>query len=207
MVVAQDPFDISADRGLSSFNQTHRFTGNWTYDLPFGENRALVHKGVFSHILGEWQWSGSFTAASGLYFSPHVLGGEVDINRGVSGSLRANVVPGQPITVSHPTAKEWFNTAAFCAPGLDCANPSGTSFGDAGRNIIEGPGSVVFNMTLNRTIPIKDARSLDLRISGNNIFNHVNYAGINTTVNSVTFGEVTSTGGMRRITMQARFRF
>jgi hypothetical protein len=116
-------------------------------------------------------------------------------------------VPGQPITVSQPTAKEWFNTAAFCAPGLDCANPSGTSFGDAGRNIIEGPGSVVFNMTLNRTIPIKDARSLDLRISGNNIFNHVNYAGINTTANSVTFGEVTSTGGMRRITMQARFRF
>jgi len=207
VTVAQDPFDISADRGFSSFNQTHKFTGNWTYDLPFGENRAFVHKGVFSHILGEWQWSGSFTAASGLYFIPHVLGGEVDISRGVSGSLRANVVPGQPIAVSHPTAKEWFNTAAFCAPGLDCVNPSGTSFGDAGRNIIEGPGSVVFNMTLNRTIPIKDARSLDLRIGGNNIFNHVNYAGINTTVNSVTFGEVTSTGSMRRITMQARFRF
>jgi hypothetical protein len=207
VIVAQDPFDISADRGLSSFNQTHRFTGNWTYDLPFGENRAFVHKGLFSHILGEWQWSGSFSAASGLYFSPRVLGGEVDINRGVSGSLRANVIPGKPITLSNPTAQEWFNTAAFCAPGLDCVNPGGTDFGDAGRNIIEGPGSVTFNMTLNRTIPIKDARALDLRITGNNIFNHVNYAAINTTVNSLTFGEVTSAGSMRRITLQARFRF
>src|SRR6266852_2622862 len=36
-VVAQDPFDISADRGLSSFDQRHKFTGNWIYDLPFGD--------------------------------------------------------------------------------------------------------------------------------------------------------------------------
>jgi hypothetical protein len=207
VIVAQDPFDISADRGLSSFNQTHKFTGNWTYDLPFGENRAFARKGALSHIFGEWQWSGSFTAASGLYFSPRILGSSVDINRGLSGSLRANVVPGQPITVSNPTAQEWFNTAAFCTPGLNCVNTTGSSFGDAGRNIIEGPGSVTFNMTLNRTITIKEARTLDLRISANNVFNHVNYAGINTTVNSLTFGEVISAGSMRRVTMQARFRF
>jgi hypothetical protein len=161
VVVAQDAFDISADRGLSSFDQTHRFTGNWTYDLPFGENRAFAHKGALSHILGEWQWGGSFTAASGLYFSPRVLGGALDISRGVSGSLRANEVAGQSINVADRTAKEWFNTAAFCTPGIDCANPTGTSFGDAGRNIVEGPGSVTFNMTLNRTITIKDARTLD----------------------------------------------
>ena len=207
VIVAQDAFDISADRGPSGFNQTHRFTGNWTYDLPFGENRAFAHKGVLSHILGEWQWSGSFTAASGLYFSPRVLGSSVDISRGVSGSLRANIVPGQAIAVSDPTAKEWFNTAAFCTPGLNCVNANGSTFGDAGRNIIEGPGAVTFNMSLNRTITIKEARALDLRISANNVFNHVNYAGINTTVNSLTFGEVISAGSMRRVTVQARFRF
>src|SRR5882672_4252509 len=75
VVVAQDAFDISADRGLSSFNQTHRFTGNWTYDLPFGENRAFARKGALSHLLGEWQWSGRFAAASGPFFGPRVLGG------------------------------------------------------------------------------------------------------------------------------------
>jgi trimeric autotransporter adhesin len=207
VVVAQNAFDISADRGLSSFNQTHKFTGNWIYDLPFGENRHWTPKGVWSHILSNWQWSGDFTVGSGLYFSPRVLGGTVDIDRGVSGSLRANVVPDQAISLPNQSALEWFNTAAFCTPGLNCVNTTGSSFGDAGRNIIEGPGTIILDMSINRTIPIKESRSLDLRLTASNVFNHVNFAAINTTVNSLTFGEVTSAGSMRRVTVQARFRF
>ena len=63
------------------------------------------------------------------------------------------------------------------------------------------------NMTLNRTIRIKETRALDLRIAASNVFNHANYASINTVVNSLTFGDVTSVSNMRRITLQARFRF
>jgi hypothetical protein len=62
-------------------------------------------------------------------------------------------------------------------------------------------------MTVNKTIQIKESRSLDLRFSATNVFNNVNYAALNTTVNSLTFGEVTGTASMRRVTMQARFRF
>jgi trimeric autotransporter adhesin len=209
VVVAQNPFDISVDRSLSSFNQTHRFTGNWMYDLPFGENRRFFSQGhgLPAKILSNWQWSGSFTVASGLYFTPSVLGSTLDIDRGVSGSLRANVVPGQPISISNPTALDWFNKAAFCTPGINCANPNGTPYGDAGRYTIEGPGTFTMNMTLNRTIPIKETRALDLRIAASNIFNHANYASINSVVNSLTFGEVTSVSNMRRVTLQARFRF
>jgi hypothetical protein len=206
-VVTQDPFDISADRGLSSFDQRHKFTGNWIYDLPFGENRRFVPKGAWSRILGGWQWSGDFTVGSGLYFTPRVLGGGLDISRGVSGSLRANIVAGQPISASDPTTLKWFNTAAFCTPGASCVNPNDSSFGDAGRNIIEGPGQVSLNMSLNKTITIKESRALELRISANNVFNTVHFTSINTVVNSFTFGEVTGTDGMRRVTMQARFRF
>ncbi len=206
-VVTQDPFDISADRGLSSFDQRHKFTGNWIYDLPFGENRRFVPKGAWSRILGGWQWSGDFTVGSGLYFTPRVLGGGLDISRGVSGSLRANIVAGQPISVSDPTTLKWFNPAAFCTPGASCVNPHDSSFGDAGRNIIEGPGQVSLNMSLNKTITIKESRALELRISANNVFNTVHFTSINTVVNSFTFGEVTGTDGMRRVTMQARFRF
>ena len=206
-VVAQNPFDIPADRGLSSFDQRHKFTGNWIYDLPFGDNRRFVPKGAASHILGGWQWSGDFTIGSGLYFTPRVLGGGLDIIRGVSGSLRANSVAGQSISISDPTTLKWFNTAAFCAPSATCTNPGGSSFGDAGRNIIEGPGQVSMNMSLNKTITIKESRALDLRITANNVFNTVRFTSINTVVNSFTFGEVTGTGGMRRVTVQARFRF
>jgi outer membrane receptor protein involved in Fe transport len=206
-VVAQNPFDISADRGLSSFDQRHKFTGNWIYDLPVGENRHFTPKGAWNHILGGWQWSGDFTVGSGLYFTPRVLGGGVDISRGVSGSLRANAVQGQSIAVNDPTTLKWFNTAAFCAPSTTCVNPGGSSFGDAGRNIIEGPGQVTFDMTINKTFQIKEFRALDLRFSANNVFNNVHLTSINTVVNSFTFGEVTGTASMRRVTMQARFRF
>jgi hypothetical protein len=206
-VVAQNPFAISTDRGLSSFDQRHKFTGNWIYDLPFGENRRFVPKGVWAHVIDGWQWSGDFTVGSGLYFTPRVLGGGLDISRGVSGSLRANLIAGQTISISHQTTLKWFNTAAFCAPSATCPNPDGSNFGDAGRNIIEGPGPSSLNMTLNKTIQIKEFRSLDLRITANNIFNMVYFTSINTVVNSSTFGQVTGVGGMRRVTMQARFRF
>lgn len=206
-VVAQDAFDISADRGLSSFDQRHKFTGNWIYDLPIGENRYFSPKGALGHIFGAWQWSGDFTVGSGLYFTPRALGNGLDISRGVSGSLRANTVAGQTIALSNPTALEWFNTAAFCAPSATCVNPNGTAFGDAGRNIIEGPGQVTLNISLNKTITIKESRALDLRFSANNVFNTVRFTSINTVVNSLTFGEVTGTGSMRRVTMTARFRF
>jgi trimeric autotransporter adhesin len=207
VVVAQNPFDISADRGLSSFDQRHKFTGNWIYDLPFGENRHFAQKGAASHIFDGWQWSGDLTIASGLYFTPRVLGGGLDIGRGVSGSLRADVVPGQGVSLTNPSTREWFNTDAFCNPEVNCPAGSPPTFGDAGRNIIEGPGQFSMNMTVNKTITVKESRSLDLRISANNVFNIVHYTSINTVVNSFTFGEVTGTSGMRRVTMQARFRF
>jgi hypothetical protein len=214
VVVAQNPLDISADRGLSSFDQRHNFTGNWIYDLPFGENRRFLQKGPVSQILAGWQWSGGFTVASGVPLTVRVLGETLDIDRGVSGSLRANLVPDESVHVSDPTTKKWFNTAAFCQPETTinnpmptCVNASDSTYGDAGRNILEGPGQVSVNMSLNKTITIKEYRSLDLRITANNIFNMVYFTSLGTTVNSTTFGEVTGAGTMRRVTVQARFRF
>jgi hypothetical protein len=214
VVVAQNAFDIAADRGLSSFDQRHKFTGNWIYDMPFGENRRFLQKGFLSHVLSDWQWSGSFTVASGLPNTIRVLGDTLDIDRGVSGSLRANLIPGESLYIGTPTTKEWFNTAAFCQPETTagnplstCINPGDSSFGDAGRNIVEGPWQVSLNMSLNKSITIKEYRSLDLRITANNVFNMVYFTSLGTTVNSITFGEVTGAGAMRRITVQARFRF
>jgi len=209
VVVAQDPFDIAADRSLSSFDQKHKFTGSWMYDLPFGENHRFAAKGALSHILEGWQWSGSATIGSGYYFTPNVLGGALDIGRGVSGSQRANYVPGQTIALRDPTSLEWFNTAAFCysTTSASCSNPNGSVYGDAGRNIIEGPGQFSLNMALSKTIQIRETRALEFRLQATNVFNNVVFSAINTTVNSLAFGEVTSVGSMRKLTMAARFRF
>jgi hypothetical protein len=209
VIVAQNPFDISADRSLSSFNQKHKFTGSWMYDLPFGENHRFASKGFLLHALSGWQWSGSATIGSGFYFTPNVRGGSIDISRGVSGSQRADFVAGQSIALANPTPLEWFNTAAFCAPTIagTCDNTTGTAFGDAGRFIIEGPAQFSLNMALSKTIQIRETRALELRLQANNVFNLVDFSGLNTTVNSIGFGQVTSAAGMRRITAVARFRF
>jgi hypothetical protein len=62
-------------------------------------------------------------------------------------------------------------------------------------------------MVLDKTIQLSESRALDLRVQANNIFNIAQFTGINTTVNSLTYGEVTSVSSMRRVTFIARYRF
>jgi hypothetical protein len=95
---------------------------------------------------------------------------------------------------------EWFNTAAFSIP------PAG-QFGNAGRNTIEGPGTVLVNFALAKNIPIHDMMAFEIRAEANNVFNHANFNGVDTTVNSPTFGQVISVGSMRTMQIFTRFRF
>ena len=200
-VVAQNPLDLGAERGLSSFDQRHKFTADYLWELPFGHDRRwLAGAGPLRAILGDWSWSGDWTIASGMYFTPSVLGNFSDLNRGTNGTLRADVVPGVSATVANPSIAEWFNTAAFTVPATG-------QYGDARRNSIEGPGELEFDMALTKVILMKESRNLEIRAQATNVFNHARFTAIDTTVNSPTFGQVISAGPMRSITMTARFRF
>jgi hypothetical protein len=199
--VAQDAFNLSAERGLSSFNQTHRLTADYLWELPFGhDKRWLSRNSAMRAIFGDWQWSGDWTFASGLPFTPRLLGNFEDVNRGSNGTLRPDMVPGQSLDIANPSIGMWFNTAAFVAP------PVG-QYGDARRNSIIGPDSNVFDMAFTKIIPLKESRVLEFRAQATNIFNMPNYSSIDTVVNSPTFGRVTAVGALRQITMTARFRF
>jgi hypothetical protein len=199
--VAQNPFDLAAERGLSSFNQTHRLTADYLYELPFGhEKRWLTGNSPWRAILGDWQWSGDWTIASGLPFTPRLLGSPTEVNRGTNGTLRPDLVPGQPIQISNPSIGAWFNTAAFAAPAPG-------QYGSARRNSIIGPGTHVFDMAFTKVFPLKESRVLEFRAQATNIFNTPQYTTIDTVLNSPTFGRVTGVGGMRQFTMTARFRF
>ena len=199
--VAQNAFDLSAERGLSSFNQTHKFTADYLWELPLDTTSAGSPDNTpLRAIFGDWQWSGDWTIASGLPFTPRLLGNIADVNRGTNGTLRPDLVPGQSVSLANPSIAEWFNTAAFVAP------PTG-QYGNARRNSIIGPGSKVFDMAFTKIIPLKESRVLEFRAQATNIFNIPNYSSIDTTVNSPTFGRVTAVGAMRQFTMTARFRF
>ncbi|HEX3352313.1 MAG TPA: TonB-dependent receptor [Terriglobales bacterium] len=198
--VAQNAFDLAAERGLSSFDQRHQFTADYLWELPFGHDRRwLTGNGPLRAIFGDWNWSGDWTIASGLPFTPRVLGDPTDVSRGTNGTIRADVVPGQAITVPDPSIAEWFNTAAFVAP------PG--AFGDARRNSIEGPGQLDFDMAFTKIFPISESRFLEFRGQFSNIFNTPQYLTIDSVVNSPTFGRVISVGAMRSLQLTARFRF
>lgn len=201
VAVAQNDLDLAAERGLSSFDQRHRFTADYYYQLPLGKEKKWLHgDGWQDKFFGGFAFQGSITLASGFPFSPRIFGSLTDLGRGANGSLRPDVIPGQAITVNSPGIQEWFNTAAFTAP------PAG-QFGDAGRNIIEGPGAIDFDMAFSKTIQFKEMQSLELRLSASNIFNHANLTGIDTTLGSPTFGQVISVGSMRKAQLMARYRF
>ncbi|HYY70006.1 MAG TPA: TonB-dependent receptor, partial [Terriglobales bacterium] len=90
-VVAQDAFNLAAERGLSSFDQRHRFVSDYLVELPFGhDKRWLFNKSVWRDLFGDWQWSGDWTIASGLPFTPRVIGSFTDVSRGTNGTLRAD---------------------------------------------------------------------------------------------------------------------
>jgi hypothetical protein len=198
--VAQNAFDLSAERGLSSFDQRHSFTADYLWELPFGhERRWLSAKSPLRAVLGDWNWSGDWTIASGLPFTPRILGNTLNVSQGVNGTQRANIVPGQQVTVSDPSIAEWFNTAAFVAP-------TGV-FGDARRNSIEGPGSRLFDMSFTKIFPLRETRFLEFRAQFSNVFNTPQYVGIDTVINSPTYGRVISVGPMRSLQLTARFRF
>jgi hypothetical protein len=202
--VAQDAFNLAAERGLSSFDQRHRFTGDYTWELPVGhDKRWLSQRSAWRDVLGDWQCTGDWSIASGTPFSPRIVGNTTDVSRGSSGSLRPDVT-GIPVALSNPTVREWFNTAAF----KSATDLSGNAvFGNARRNSIIGPGSLVFNMGFTKSFPLKENRSLELRAQASNVFNRPQFAAIDTNFNSPTFGQVTSVGAMRTIQLSGRLRF
>jgi hypothetical protein len=199
--VAQNAFDLAAERGLSSFDQTHQFTADYLWQLPLGHDRRwLTADTPLRAIFGDWQWSGDWTIASGLPFTPRVLGAFSDVSRGTNGTLRADAVAGESVTIPDPTVNQWFNLKAFVAP------PPG-QFGNARRNSIVGPGTRLFDMSFTKVIPLRESRMLELRAQISNIFNTPQFNTIDTIVNSPTFGRVTSVGAMRTVLLTARFRF
>jgi hypothetical protein len=95
----------------------------------------------------------------------------------------------------------YFNTQAF-------ALPAPGKFGNAGRNTIIGPGSLLLTLTVSRDIRIdENGKSLSLVCQANNLLNTPNFRGLATVVNSSNFGRITGTNPMRTLELTLRFRF
>ena len=198
--VAQDDQNIDAEWARSSFIQRDRLQVSAQYRFPFGPNeRWLRNGGFFASLAGGWRVNGNFSANSGTPQSVTVSGASRDIASGINGALRADY-NGEAVTIADPSIDQWFNTAAFTVPVAG-------AFGSSPRNIITGPGSKNLNMTFNRNIQLGGNRNIDINMQVNNILNLANYQGVDTNVNSPTFGQIRSVNGQRRATLRLNFRF
>jgi len=199
-VVAQDDQNLQAEWALSSFDRRHQFSGDLSFELPFGPNKTWLHDGGrLAAIFGHWRGSTTLVWQSGTPLTPRVQGAANDVARGTNGTLRADYLGG-PIRIAGPSIDRFFNTAAFAvpAPGM---------FGSAGRNMIVGPGSHLLNAQVSRDLQFQRNRGLTIQFTANNLLNGVNYTRVDTTVNSPTFGQVLAVGPMRSAQLNLRFRF
>jgi hypothetical protein len=198
--VAQDDRNLQAEWALSSFDRRHQFSADANVELPFGPNRRWLNGGgPWAAILEGWSINTTFTMNSGTPLTPRVSGAAADVARGTNGTLRASY-NGQPIEIDDPTIQQFFNTAAFSAP------LAGT-FGNALRNMIIGPGNRQLNASFSRDVRMGGNRSIGIQLSANNLLNMVQWAGVDTNVNSLTFGQVTSVRPMRSMQLTLRFRY
>ena len=204
-VVAQNPKDLAAEEGNSSFDIRHQVSGTWLYEFPFGPKAKFLNSGnLLSRAIEGWSVSGTYTFTTGTPLTPSYAAAIREVNRGTTGSLRPDRVPVSLISGGGGLTR-WFNTSAFSAPVLSSANPFG--YGNASRNSIPGPGTVSVNGSLSKTASLGDTRSIEFRATATNIFNVVQYSAVDTTIGTPAYGQVTGAANMRRITMYARFRF
>ena len=200
----QDSNDPGAERGRSNFDVRHRVSLSFSYELPFGPGRRYAaDAGWVSAVLADWQLAGILTLQSGRPFTVALLP-EIDNSNtgraflGFGANDRPNLA-GTP-TAPDPSAERWFNTDAFVFPAFG-------SFGDAGRNILDGPGFQNLNLALHKRIPLGEAADVQFRLEAFNVLNHVNLALPDAFLGSPAFGRVLSAGNARRLQLGVKLIF
>ncbi|MEW6320226.1 MAG: carboxypeptidase regulatory-like domain-containing protein [Acidobacteriota bacterium] len=189
----QDSHNPGAEWGRSSFDVRHRLSAAAVWDLPF--------RG--SPLVEGWQVSGVLTLQSGRPFTVALLPDLDNSNTGRSSlGFGANDRPNVtgPPALDSPTAERWFNTAAFTLP------PFG-SFGNAGRNILDGPGYAVVNAAIARLARLGARAVVELRLEAFNLLNRANYDLPDNFLGSPTFGQILSAQEPRRLQAGVRVRF
>jgi len=177
--VPTNSYNLQNQRGSSTFDVRHTFTGFVTYNVPqFGKAFPRLTKG--------WQLNSLLTFTSGLPLNilagTNVSGtGENQDRVDIVGDPFANV----PV-LTNTKAVQYFNPAAF-------AKPAAGTFGDIGRNAIYGPGFGSVDFSVFKRTPITERVTTELRMEIFNLFNRTNWANPNVTLSSSSFGQLTAT--------------
>jgi hypothetical protein len=188
----QNPFNRKADKAVSDFDRARVLALSWVYETP-RISTFMGRNPVAATVFDGWEFSGIMRLVSGAPFT---------VSLGTDNSLtgfgldRPNLV-GNPILSGDRSRNDyltrWFNTAAFAAP------PQG-SFGNAGRNILRGPGSANVDIGLFKNFLFGRERlgRLQFRAELFNVLNRTNFNNPNSALNAgANFGRITGAGSPR----------
>ncbi|HEX8130756.1 MAG TPA: TonB-dependent receptor [Pyrinomonadaceae bacterium] len=200
----QDSQNLRLERGRSNFDVRHRLSTSFSYELPFGRGRRFLgDDGLATALVSGFQFNGIITLQSGRPFTVALLS-EIDNSNTGRSSLgfgandRPNVV-GDP-AAGNRTPERWFNTSAFVFPAFG-------TFGNAGRNILDGPGYQNFNASLLKNTRLSERFNLQLRLEAFNLFNHPNFNLPDNFLGSPTFGQILSAREPRHLQFGAKLLF
>jgi hypothetical protein len=194
---AQNFNNLSEERGRTDFDRRHNFVTSliWQIDYFNGSN-ALVR-----NVLNGWEVTGIVTFQSGLPFT--VTSGR-DVNLDGNNNDRPSLIGDphlDPNRSRNAVSNLWFNPAAFIIPanGVD---------GNAGRNILDGPGSRNVDIGLFRNFKIHERIALQARAEATNAFNLVNLNNPTSSLsNLATAGTIRTAKDMRQVQMGLRLTF
>jgi hypothetical protein len=195
----QDPANLAAEKGLSDFDHRNRFVTNFLYQIPFLKNS----EGWIHAAFGEWQVGGIWTLQSGAPFT-------VNLSTDVANNGEPLSAPSQrPNLTCNPnngpkTTAEWFDTSCF-------ALPASFTYGNAGRDIVIGPGLDDFDASIQKEFLVRENMRLQFRLDVFDFFNHPNFnapVGAGRTFStSSSFGSITSANDPRDMQFSLRLAF
>jgi outer membrane receptor protein involved in Fe transport len=200
--LAQNPFDLAAERGLSMFDARQRFVFSYVWDLPFWQNGREWYK----QALGGWQLSGIVTLMSG---TPFTVFDSNDVAAQGSAPEITGFSAQRPDLVGDPntgprTVNAWLNANAFRR--LDPTLNAG-QFGTAGRNIAIGPTYLDWDFGVLKNIKVTESTSFQFRAELFNILNHPNFRLPDSDISSPTFNQILSARDPRQVQFALKFMF
>jgi hypothetical protein len=196
------PYLWKADYGNSNWDIRHRVVADFVYDIPtFHRSNAIVKA-----ALAGWQTNGIVTLQTGI---PINVSTSVDTaNTGASGTYRPNLVhaPSDNCGIDHLVG--CIDATAFTLSNLYPAAPTNFAYGNAGRNLLHGPGIATVNFSLFKNFPFRERARFQFRFETFNLLNHANFSNPSATFGTSSFGNITGLStNARNIQIAAKLLF
>jgi hypothetical protein len=180
--VVQDFYNQKAEKAIASYDHTHVFKLTWVYQLPFGRGQRWLNSGgPFDRLVSGWQVTAIQNYQSGdpLVVTSALGTGFINSTYGIGGGLRADIVPGVPLTVPMHgldviNGTQYLNPAAFADPPASDQNAFALRYGNAPAFLprTRGPFQVIGeNFGIVKDTKLSERLGLQFRADMFNVFN------------------------------------